>query len=1403
MKQRSKLVTISGDEIDSESNPIRLECVLGLTTLNNACLASSSSSSGSTSFIFYSSGCIVVKYSVEDDCQTGFFKVNKAVSCLSVCTEDKYLAIGERGHLPLITVWDIVQNKKICALSVHKHGVGAISFSPNLRYMVSIGFKHDRQLVLWDWKSQTKLSIQKLSNKVNSVNFDHSGDYFVTAGDRHLKWWNVIDVIEGESVALEGVPASILEDQRNSVFMDVLNGSNSTDNFVFTCTSSGVLCVFNESKMVDKWVQLESQASFCIELFSESGTPGLLLVGCANGTIRCFSPSSLEYLATLPMPNKLSESTNDVDATYPACYALKKIPANKKSSVPKLAAIYADRSFIVWDISDIYDIISVRSFQFHRTCVWDIQFIEKFLSSNNDSNNKSKAKALLNNNANVTNNYKPSFVTCSADNTIKVWGPSEMESKKSYSSRISMLHSFDLSENTENELFKYNESMNKSVALNSSGISPTSNSSMDYSSFVPDTELPDRPQSTYSPRTIAIHPYGHQIACGDRTGKIRIIDLSTLEQVKLIQAHAAEVLTLHYSPPLSHTEDDSWTANPEKSVDSNQTEESPLVLLASAGRDRLVHLFNASTQYSAVTTLDNHSSSVTIVKFTMDGKRLLSCGGDKTMVFSSVDGPTITRMKSIQTPQGTINGLAVEATNKFVLTSGQDKRMNIYNVQTGKHMRTYKNESISTAELYKSDIDPSGMYVATCAFDKNITLLDFFSGETVAQVSGHSELITGIKFSPDGQYLITTGGDGCIMMWKLGNTLVKTMQDRIMELYVNAQKRNEKATSKQSASIPPSIPSITNNDMPNNNDPNSNIKPKNQWASRIDPKGGYELFGQKIQLENNKNKNKFTLELTENDVIHDDADIINDSQNSIKASIVEKQGIAEINKADFSTLSPNRLASSLEAHDDVMISGISDDEDDDKYSKALFKEQTADEDNYQSDFENEDNIPSNGGNSTQQNGEVDLKQVHIHLDVLEKSAQDLENWLEDMLRSDTKLDQSVSSSLAKPPLVIPADSSIASDGRSTVQPVISDVDKQSNESSYLDRSLSSEFFKNLRNGNKQSISKDAILPPPPVRRTAAMGGNETAEGLRLESKRRETAASVAQMKERLRQMGVLEATHSNIPIISDPNLLANDLEYKRLNEVDPNFIMPNNNNNSPFKNKNVINNYDNIIPNEINNEPIEKGGNDNYDDDTSSNHSEEVNVTKDSSNKSDQKLLNPINIANELQLKASNYRAILSELEIAKAKAAQSFQELLQLRASLDESVRHSVDYKLKEISNNNESDHLSHSIAETDQLLGLFRQSFVNLSDTISYQSKNLSNSSSQSPLLSELLNDNKRNNSNNSLALPAMDQSGTSESLEVSMILEKYSNRLVEMHMQRLDVIIIMRPLRDVGLMFDPFHR
>ena len=179
-------------------------------------------------------------------------------------------------------------------------------------------------------------------------------------------------------------------------------------------------------------------------------------------------------------------------------------------------------------------------------------------------------------------------------------------------------------------------------------------------------ELPDRPQKPHAPRAFAVHPSGLELVCGDKSGLLKIYSLSPLILTQHTQAHSSEILTIHYSPFLYPNGNGFWSAD-----SLGASESISIVLLASAGRDRLIHIFNASDDYKLVVTLDRHTSPVTAVKFTPDGTRLLSCGSDHNIIFYDVNGITITHVKNVMTPYSTINGLAVEATSKFGITTGQ------------------------------------------------------------------------------------------------------------------------------------------------------------------------------------------------------------------------------------------------------------------------------------------------------------------------------------------------------------------------------------------------------------------------------------------------------------------------------------------------------------------------------------------------------------------------------------------------------------------------------------------------------------------------------------------------------------------------------------------------------------
>ena len=658
------------DKRSSSSPTIKLEKILGVTTLSNACIATAPRSND----VFYAAGSIVIRYNAVQNLQKSFFKASKAVSCLSVSVDGQYLAVGERGQSPSVFVFEISSGKTVATIfGTHKHGIGCLVFSPDSRYLVSAGFKHDRQLIVWDWENLRAVSVQKIGNKVNSLCFHPNGSYFISCGDRHLKWWYITHEtgIIG-SLDVVGKPASILENHKNTVFMDMKIGLADK---VYCTTSTGLLCAFNDTRFMDMWVQLESSVSYSLST-STIGGLDVVIVGCTEGLIRMFSAKSLQYLSTLPLPVPSVGYTEK----YPACLALccvEGAPSRGSAGTrsPKLVAVYADHSIFIWNMEGVNNTTMCRSFAYHRSCIWDVQFI-----TSTDSSEL----------------FPPgTFVTCSADNSIRIWsgdlarcGGATNTLKQSSARPVpvpvhgEILHMVEvspLSNSTVREIkapvsdvrqshLSSAASVSSSMATTIADITADPNSAIfDVGTGLPDLELPYRPQVAQAPRSMAVHPLGRQLACGDGTGLLRVFDLASMREMHSAKAHAAEILTLHYSPPLRSLDDGSWTVDHLESEDNEEA----LVLLATAGRDRLIHVFNASEGYDPVSTLDHHSSAVTVVKFTPDGTKLLSCGADRAMVFSSVAGTDIVCSKSVQTPHNSINGLSIEASNKFAVTSGQ------------------------------------------------------------------------------------------------------------------------------------------------------------------------------------------------------------------------------------------------------------------------------------------------------------------------------------------------------------------------------------------------------------------------------------------------------------------------------------------------------------------------------------------------------------------------------------------------------------------------------------------------------------------------------------------------------------------------------------------------------------
>ncbi|KAI3988818.1 hypothetical protein MKX01_016389 [Papaver californicum] len=278
---------------------------------------------------------------------------------------------------------------------------------------------------------------------------------------------------------------------------------------------------------------------------------------------------------------------------------------------------------------------------------------------------------------------------------------------------------------------------------------------------------------------------GISFATCSTDGTIRLWDLLSQPEGNGTSVDTDKASALHLASQNAHdSEILSLTFNlPSKNHVSKEVSENHY-LLASGGRDRMIHLYDVKRGLEVIGSMDDHSAAMTSVKLTFDGRKIVSCSADRSLVFRDVSitdiGCKISRSHHQMASLGTIYDMVIDPSTEVAVTAGKDKKINAFRFSSGKLLKTFKQHG-SFGEPIKVTLDPSGSYLVCSYSNKFMCIYDFTNGELVTQAVGHGEVITDIIFLPDCKHLVSVGGEGCIFVWRLPSTLPTRMQLRMME----------------------------------------------------------------------------------------------------------------------------------------------------------------------------------------------------------------------------------------------------------------------------------------------------------------------------------------------------------------------------------------------------------------------------------------------------------------------------------------------------------------------------------------------------------------------------------------------------------------------------------------------
>ncbi|XP_056172293.1 uncharacterized protein LOC115672345 isoform X2 [Syzygium oleosum] len=694
--------------------------IVGLTARNASGLAGIAPAKSCV----YVAGCVAVVYDVASGAQSHLVVSHRAprpLSCVAVSHDGRFVAAGESGNQPSVLLWDCANMTFVSEMKGHFHGVACIAFSPDGKHLVSVG----GYIYFWDWQSgrlATKVKASSSCSAIASVTFSSDAKYILTAGNKHLKMWSVALSPrtrfngEADTRVLQGKPLN-LGLQRGQSFVSVtspiaINHQPANDRFlIYALTEAGVLCLIHSGSLRNL-VDLKVKKAFAL-----SASDRLIACGCSNGLVQLVSVETLEYAGTLSysmsqkyhieMENYYTKP-NQKDSKV--VEALPDAVACQFSTSEKLVVVYGDRSIYIWDFDDTNKASRCCVLVSHSACIWDIKNL--CCENEHDPTLACVARGC---------SGGVSFATCSADGTIRLWD------------------------------FLLEPNLPKDAASRNSLVSHLASAGI----FVRDTIEPGI--SAHGFRSMTVSSDGQYLAAGDCDGNIHIYNLYTSEYTCLKGAHDAEILSLCFS-----------SLGKKNSISEGVKDKN--YFLASGGRDRVIHLYDVERNFDHLESIDDHSAAVTSVKLISGNGKLLSCSADRSLVFRDIvvaDGSyKISYGHRQMASNGTVYDMALDRSEEVAVTVGQDKKINTFDIASGKLIRSFKQDR-DGGDPIKVFMDPSCNYLVCSYSDKSMRMYDFNSGEMVIQAAGHGEVVTGVIFLPDCEHIISVSGDGCIFVWQV------------------------------------------------------------------------------------------------------------------------------------------------------------------------------------------------------------------------------------------------------------------------------------------------------------------------------------------------------------------------------------------------------------------------------------------------------------------------------------------------------------------------------------------------------------------------------------------------------------------------------------------------------------
>lgn len=273
---------------------------------------------------------------------------------------------------------------------------------------------------------------------------------------------------------------------------------------------------------------------------------------------------------------------------------------------------------------------------------------------------------------------------------------------------------------------------------------------------------------------LAVSSNDTTIVSGSEDGLVRVWNMGTGEEIKVLIGHTAEVTSVAYSSDNSRLVSGSadysarvWDLSTGKELATLNTHInevtsvafSPITgSVASASKDQSVRTWEPSTRQECV--FRGHTGAVTVVRYSPDGTKLVSGSHDGTVRLWNVH--TGEALGILGASMGKVAAVAFSPDGSRVVSGSYNRSLQVWNLLTGEEFKIPDAHSNWVTSVAYS---PDGTRIVSGSYDESVRTWDQSTGEELAVLHGHSRGITAVAYSPHGSHVVSSSYDQSIRIW--------------------------------------------------------------------------------------------------------------------------------------------------------------------------------------------------------------------------------------------------------------------------------------------------------------------------------------------------------------------------------------------------------------------------------------------------------------------------------------------------------------------------------------------------------------------------------------------------------------------------------------------------------------